>query len=56
MQPTFGEMLFSLRRVQRLLQKDVAQAVGIDQSYLASLEKGPARPAKPEACKWSVIL
>jgi len=48
MSTTFCEKLFSLRRARKLLQKEVAFKVGIDQSYLATLEKGRRDPPRPK--------
>lgn len=41
---TFGDVLFSLRRKRHMLQKQLALASGLDQSYLASLERGRRTP------------
>ncbi len=40
MSTRLGDLLFSLRRRRRLLQKVVAATAGIDASYLAGLERG----------------
>jgi transcriptional regulator with XRE-family HTH domain len=44
----FGDTLFRLRRARRLMQKVVAGKAGVDQSYLASLEKGRRDPPRQE--------
>ena len=45
---TFGERIQRLRREQKLTQREVAQKLGIDFTYLSKLENGRGEPASEE--------